>query len=100
MGSAAIRAALAASPASPPTALYCGNMLAGMLSHQQHVGVLLANAADLGPVEALTAEACCGSGGAALRIGYMAVASGLHETVVVAGAELMTHVTSEPVTAA
>jgi len=73
-------------------ALFVGNMLSGMLSNQQHLGPLLANAAGLRLVEAATAEACCGAGGAALRWGYMAVASGAHETVVVAGVEHMTHV--------
>ena len=43
-------------------------------------------------------EACCGSGGAALRWGYMAVASGLHETVIVAGVEQMTHRDNQTVT--
>ena len=43
-------------------------------------------------------EACCGSGGAALRWGYMAVASGMHETVIVAGAEQMTHQDNQTVT--
>jgi acetyl-CoA C-acetyltransferase len=66
-------------------------MLSGILSDQQHLGPLLANAAGLGPVEAATAEACCGSGGAALRWGFLAVASGAYETVVVCGAEQMTH---------
>jgi acetyl-CoA acetyltransferase len=41
--------------------------------------------------EAATTEACCGAGGAALRWGYMAVASGIYETVVVAGVEAMIH---------
>ena len=93
MGGRAISAALrdAGISASIPGALYVGNMLSGMLSDQQHLGPLLANAAGLGPVEAATAEACCGSGGAALRWGFLAVASGAYETVVVCGAEQMTH---------
>jgi acetyl-CoA acetyltransferase len=39
----------------------------GMLSDQQHVGPLLATVAGLSGIEATTVEACCGSGGAALR---------------------------------
>ena len=62
-------------------ALYVGNMLAGILSNQQHVGPLLSTAVGLEGSEASTVEACCGSGGAALRWGCMAVASGMHETV-------------------
>eukprot|EP00041_Stephanoeca_diplocostata_P038516 m.1522399 g.1522399 ORF g.1522399 m.1522399 type:complete len:375 (-) comp25230_c0_seq20:5786-6910(-) len=73
------------------TGLFVGNMLSGMLSKQQHLGPLLSYAAGLQNVECTTTEACCGAGGAALRLGYMAIASGLHDTVVVAGVEAMTH---------
>lgn len=78
--------------------LPCGFALTDALSSHQHVGPLLATAAGLERVEASTVEACCGSGGAALRWGYMAVASGLHETVVVAGVEQMTHQENQAVT--
>jgi acetyl-CoA C-acetyltransferase len=101
MGGAAITAALADAgiPANVPRALYVGNMLSGMLSSQQHLGPLLANAAGMELVESATAEACCGAGGAALRWGYLAVASGAYETVVVAGVEAMTHVETAVATA-
>ena len=66
-------------------------MLSGMLSHQQHLGALVADAAGLRGVEAATAEAACGSGAAAMRWGYMAIASGIHDVVVVCGVEKMTH---------
>ena len=79
-------------------ALYAGNMLAGQLSHQQHIAVLLATEAGLSGVEATTVEACSGSGGAALRLGYMSILSGIHETVIVAGIEAMTHVDPTDVT--
>eukprot|EP00047_Mylnosiga_fluctuans_P018344 m.69929 g.69929 ORF g.69929 m.69929 type:complete len:392 (+) comp7567_c0_seq2:53-1228(+) len=93
MGAEAITAALkhGGMDASEPEALYVGNMMSGMLSHQQHLGPLLASAAALPSVEAATAEACCGAGGAALRWGVMAVGSGLVRTAIVAGVELMTH---------
>ena len=45
-------------------------------------------------------QACCGAGGAALRAGYMAIASGLHDTVIVAGVEAMTHADGADVTKA
>ena len=35
-------------------------------------------------------EAACGSGAAALRVGMMAVASGMHDVVLVCGVEKMT----------
>jgi len=43
-------------------------------------------------------QACCGAGGAALRWGYMAVASGQADVVVVAGVEHMTHAPGKEVT--
>jgi len=47
-----------------------------------------------------SAQACCGAGGAAFRWGCMAVASGWHETVVVAGVEAMTHTSPDKTTKA
>ena len=44
----------------------------------------------LTPVPATRVEAACASGGVALRQGYMAVASGMHDCVVVGGVEKMT----------
>jgi acetyl-CoA C-acetyltransferase len=94
MGSEAIKLAMkdAGIDHTVPKAIYVGNMLSGMLSNQQHLGPLLANGAGLDLVESATAEACCGAGGAALRWGYLAIASGAYDTVVVAGVEHMTHV--------
>lgn len=93
LGATAIHAALrdAGMSASEPSALYVGNMMSGMLSKQQHLGPLLASAAGLQGIEAATAEACCGAGGAAIRWGFMAVASGLVRTALVVGVEHMTH---------
>ena len=39
-----------------PTALYAANMLSGILSQQQHIGVLVAWQSGLQNVEAFTAE--------------------------------------------
>ena len=57
-GGAAVRSALAQSGVDPLAvgALYVGNMMAGMLSKQQHLGPLVANAAGLDNAEATTAE--------------------------------------------
>ncbi|HNB82361.1 MAG TPA: beta-ketoacyl synthase N-terminal-like domain-containing protein, partial [Chitinophagaceae bacterium] len=75
-----------------------GNMLSGMLSHQQQLAPIVANEAGLQGIEAVTLEAACGSGGAALRNGFMAVRSGLCETVVVCGLEKMSHHDKEFIT--
>lgn len=87
----AVKAALADAEVDRVDALYVGNMLSGMLSQQQHLGALIADAAGLRGVEAATAEAACSSGAAALRWGFMAIASGLHDVVAVVGVEKMTH---------
>src|SRR5512142_1784890 len=73
-----------------PQALFVGNMLAPNLSNQAHLGVLLADYAGLLGIEAATIEAAGASGGAALRQGYMAVASGMVDTAVVVGVEKFT----------
>ena len=71
-------------------ALYVGNMLAGQLSNQNHLGALIADFAGLRGVEALTVEAADASGGAALRQAVLAVGSGLVETALVVGVEKVT----------
>lgn len=86
-----VKAALADAQLERVDALFVGNMLSGMLSQQQHLGALVADAAGLRGVEAATAEAACSSGAAAMRWGVMAIASGLHDAVVVVGVEKMTH---------
>ncbi len=95
MAATAIKAAMndveAPADSTAVQAVYTGNMLSGMLSHQQHLGALVADAAGLRGVEAATAEAACGSGAAAMRWGYMAIASGAYDVVVVCGVEKMTH---------
>ncbi|MDB4987699.1 MAG: acetyl-CoA acetyltransferase [Myxococcaceae bacterium] len=91
LGAAAVRTAIQNSRLEGPTALYVGNMLSGLLSEQQQVAALIAQSAGLSGIEAATVEAACGSGGAAARFGVMAIQSGAHDVVVVAGMERMTH---------
>ena len=80
--------------------LVVGNMMSGILAKQQQMGALIADVAGMRGIEAATVEAGCASGAAAARWGYMAVAGGLHDTVVVCGIERMTHAPKEEVTAA
>ncbi len=80
-------------------ALYVGNMLSGDLVDQEHLGALVADFVGLRGIEAYKIEAACGSGGAALRTGYMAVAGGLHDVVIVAGVEKMTDTMGRDTTA-
>ena len=86
----AIREAIRDSGGLQPQALFVGNMLAPNLSNQAHLGVLLADHAYLRGIEAVTVEAGGASGGAALRQGYLAVASGMVDVALVVGAEKFT----------
>ena len=101
--SLAIKAMLAAikdSGGLRPQALYVGNMLAANLSRQAHLGTLLADYGGLhfddahhrAGIEAETIEAGGASGGAALRQGYLAVASGFVDVALVVGVEKFTDV--------
>jgi len=71
-------------------ALYVGNMLSGLLTGQEHLGALIADFVGLRGIEAVKVEAACGSGAAALRMAYGAVAGGLHDFAIVCGVEKMT----------
>ncbi len=72
-------------------ALYVGNMGAGRFIDQEHIGALIADYAGLARdhIPATRVEAAGASGGLALRQGFLAVASGMHDIVVVGGAEKM-----------
>lgn len=80
--------------------LFVGNMLSGSLNQQENLGALIADWVGLGNVESVKVEAACGSGGAALRSGIIAIASGEMECVLVAGVEKMTDAKPAEVTAA
>jgi len=93
--SLAVRAMLAAmkdAGSLRPQALYVGNALASILSHQAHLGNLLADYGGLAGIEAATVEAGDASGGAALRQAYLAVKSGMVEVALVVGVEKFTDV--------
>jgi acetyl-CoA C-acetyltransferase len=102
LGAAAVKAALADASLDPQRigALYVGNMLSGVLAQQQQLGGLIADYTGLAGIEAVTIEAACASGGAALRVAYQAVAGGIHDAVAVCGVECMTHVDRDAVTRA
>src|SRR5512143_2292491 len=87
---AAIQEAVKDAGGLKPQSLFVGNMLAPNLSNQAHLGVLLADYAGLLGIEAVTIEAAGASGGAALRQGYLAVASGFVDVALVVGVEKFT----------
>jgi acetyl-CoA C-acetyltransferase len=100
LGAAAVKAAItdAGIEAERIGALYVGNMLSGILGKQQQLGGLIADYTGLAGIEAVTVEAACASGGAAVRVAYQAVAGGSHDAVAVCGVERMTHVDRDSVT--
>ena len=73
-----------------PQALYVGNFLSSVTSHQGNLGAVLADNAGLDGIESFTVEAASASGGAAFQMGFMAIASGLVDIALVVGAEKFT----------
>jgi len=80
--------------------LFVGNMMSGILSHQENLGALLADWSGMPGIEAFKVEAACGSGSAAVHLGVMAVASGFMDSALVMGAEKMTETSMAETTAA
>ncbi len=81
-------------------AVYVGNMLAGEITGQSHLGALVTDFMGMTDVESLRIEAACASGSAALRVGLMAIASGMSDLVLVVGVEKMTDTSGRETTAA
>lgn len=73
-------------------AVFVSNYAAGEFAGQYNLGPLLADQLHLNPAPALSIEAACASGTAALHMAYLAVGSGLYDAVLVAGVEHMTGV--------
>ncbi|MCD6222441.1 MAG: thiolase domain-containing protein [Thermoplasmata archaeon] len=75
-------------------AMYIGGMSSGGFVEQEHVAPLAIEVAGLEDfhIPATRVEGACASGGLAMRQGYIAVASGIHDIVLVGGAEKMTDV--------
>lgn len=86
----AIKAARQDAGGLQPQALYIGNFLAAVTSHQANLGSLIADNAGLGEIEAFTAEASGASGAAAFLLGFTAVASGYVDVALVVGVEKYT----------
>lgn len=81
-------------------ALFIGNMMSGMLSHQAQLGPIVADKVGLAGIEALAIDAACASGGNAMRLGFLTIAGGFHKVVIAAGVEVMNHVSRERITEA
>ena len=84
-------------PITDIDALFVGHM-GESYEHQGHTGPTIADWVGLLPKPAIRIESACASSGSALRIGILAILSGLHKIVVVGGVEKMTHRTTAEVT--
>jgi len=80
--------------------IFIGNMLSGMLSHQENLGALVADWVGLQGIEAVKVEAACSSGAAALRMAMMAVSSGEMDSALAMGVEKMSEMRGGEITAA
>lgn len=72
--------------------MYVGSMSSGVFVGQEHIASLLADYLGQVPVPSARIETACASGGLALRLGFMEVASGMSDVVLVSGIEKMTDV--------
>lgn len=75
-------------------AMYIGSMSSGRFVGQEHVGALVADASGFSHrhIPATRVEGACASGGLAVREGYLSIASGMNDIVVVGGIEKMNDV--------
>lgn len=90
LASKAMLAAMREAGVMRPQAMYVGNLLASSLSQQANLGARLASDIGLQGIETFTTEAGEASGAAALRLGYLAIKSGLVESALVVGVEKYT----------
>ncbi len=72
--------------------MHIGSMSSGLFVGQEHIASMLADYLGQAPVPATRVETACASGGLALRLGYMEVASGMSDVVLAGGVEKMTDV--------
>jgi acetyl-CoA C-acetyltransferase len=80
--------------------VYGSTMASGRFIGQEHIAALLSDQLGFRNIPAVRIENACASGGSALRQGYLAVGSGVHDIVVVGGVEKMTDVTTGEATTA
>jgi acetyl-CoA C-acetyltransferase len=82
--------ALSSARADHVDSILIGNMSGGQFVGQEHLGPLMADHFGMAGVAAARVESACASGGVALHMGFMSVASGVADLVLVAGVEKMT----------
>ncbi len=78
--------------------MYVGCMSSGLFVGQEHIASLLADYLAQTPIPSARVESACASGGLALRQGFIEVASGMSDVVLVGGVEKMTDVSGHEAT--
>lgn len=78
--------------------MYIGNMTAGLFNGQEHLAALMADYLGTDAIPAARVESACASGGLAVKMGYMDVALGMSDVVLVGGVEKMTDVGTDEAT--
>ncbi len=96
LGAAVVQGAMEDAGVDRADALFLGNMLSDELQGQKHLAALVADEAGLAGVEALEVKAATATGAAALRMAYLAVASGEADLAVAAGVEKMSEGVATP----
>jgi len=96
LGASVIHEAMEDASVNRIDALFAGNMLSDEMQGQKHIAALIADEAGLLGIEALEVRAAMASGAAALRLAYLAVASGEASLAVAVGVEKMSDGVAEP----
>ena len=78
--------------------MYVGCMSSGLFVEQEHLASLLADYLGVTPIPSARVESACASGGLAVRMGFLDVASGMSDIVLVGGVEKMTDVSVDGAT--
>ena len=72
--------------------MHVGCMSSGLFVAQEHLSSLLSDYLGVSPIPVSRVESACASGGLAVRAGFMEVASGMSDIVLVGGVEKMNDV--------
>ena len=96
LGAVVVRRAMEDAGVERVDALFLGNMLGDELQGQKHLAALIADESRLTGVEALEVGAATATGAAALRMAYLAVASGEADLAVAVGVEKMSEGVATP----
>ncbi|UCE20289.1 MAG: thiolase domain-containing protein [Gemmatimonadota bacterium] len=78
--------------------MYVGCMTSALFVGQEHLASQLADYLGMGPIPAARVESACASGGLAVKQGFLEVAAGFSDIVLVSGVEKMTDVGGDQAT--